>query len=300
MDRAAFRLLVTQNGDGGWDWGYGWTPDTDPATGTSAYNTIGVTAQGMLDTYKETSSPRYLSACIDAYDLMVVNSASENVKVHRIRGPDIPFLVELSEVTGDSTYAEFARDRYEAALIEYADGTADGFAAFVRDIRVGQSRPALVAWDINLYIQGVLALGETGDAALMAGVIYEFLYGENGFNLENDTQVYYYDTIAGALEAFATTGLYPDKVTELTTSLLDSQQANGSFLVDSVNGEYPQTTAYAVMALAEVLGYDRAMASAVNYLIGCQETNGSWLVPGEGEYTEVSSEIIQAIYDFIK
>ena len=302
MDRAAFRLLATQNEDGGWQWGYPTTPDTDPATGTSASNTIGVTAHGMLDAYKEIDSTRYLEACVDAYELLEANSHSEDSGVRRIRGPDIPFLVELSEVTEDQTYADFAKTRYELALEEYADGTATGFAEFIRDIRVGQGLPPLVPWDINLYIQGVLALdryfgGYTADAEAMAEVIYEFLY-VNGFAFEEESQTYYWEAVTGALEAFVTTGTHLDKVTQLTTTLLASQQPNGSFLYDSVNGESHQVTAYAVMALAEV-AEERAMASAVNYLIGCQELNGGWIEDG-WECTEVSSEIIQAIYDFIK
>ena len=44
---------------------------------------------------------------------------------------------------------------------------------------------------------------------------------------------------------------------------------------------------------------NRAVKGAVNYLIGEQEANGGWLEAGT-EYPEVGSEIIQAIYDYMK
>ena len=51
------------------------------------------------------------------------------------------------------------------------------------------------------------------------------------------------------------------------------------------------------MALTKV-GEDRAVVSAINYLVGTQEMNGGWLEGGT-ECTEVGSEVIQGIYDFI-
>lgn len=297
IDRGAFRLLATQNEDGGWGW---LETDTNPATGTSAYNTIGVTAQGMLDCYKELDLPRYLEACIDAYGLMLVNSADPLASVHRIKGPDIPFLVELSEVTNNPEYAEFAKARYEAAITDFGGGTATGFAEFVRDGRKGQGYPELISWDINLYIQGALALGETDDAALMAEVIYDSLYVEVvDFNLSNQSQNCYWLAVTGALEAFVTTGTHSTEAEGLVTALLDSQQPDGHFVGVAPDGDDLQTTAYAVLALIKV-GEDRAVVSAVNYLIGEQELNGGWKDSGGIECTEVGSEIIQAIYDFIK
>ncbi|KKK74868.1 hypothetical protein LCGC14_2879450, partial [marine sediment metagenome] len=301
IQNAAFRLLATQNEDGGWPWT---NPDTDPTTGVpSPKNTLGVTAQGMLDSYKLLGLPRYLEASVATDDLMVVNSTNPDPTWHRIRGPDIPFLVELSEATGNSTYADFAKARYESAITEFGGGTATGFAEFIRDIRKG-SYPELISWDINFYIQGVLALdryfGTYGaDAVAMAEVIYTSLYVSTvDFDISDPNQEYYGLAITGALEAFATTGDTHSEVATLTAMLLLRQQPDGSFLSGPVWNEVLQPTAYTVMVLVKV-GEDRAAASAVNYLVGSQESNGGWLEDGV-EYTEAGSEIAQAIYDFIK
>lgn len=302
IERAAFRLLATQNNSGSWEWT---NPDTNPTTLSTSVNTLGVTAQGMLDYYKLLGSPRYLDACIIAYNQMVVNAQSElpgDKTPRRMRGPDIPFLVELSEVTGDSVYAEFAQARYSANLIEFGS-----LAELVRDIRIDECQ-ALISWDINLYVQGALALHRyfpNGDydtqAVAMAEVIYTSLYVEQvDFDLGGDTQTAYWLAVTGALEAFASTGTYPVKVTDLTSSLLAVQQLDGSFLSGLVWNETFQPTAYAIMALIKVGGYDRAVVSAVNYLVGSQEPNGGWLEGGTTENTEVGSEIAQAIYDFVK
>ncbi len=301
IHNAAFRLLATQNADGGWEWT---NPDTAPSTGVpSPKNTLGVTAQGMLDSYKQLHLPEFLAASVATYDQMVVNSLDLG---SRMRGPDIPFLVELSEVTGSSEYANFARAEYDTALIDFGNGSATEFAEFIRDVRKG-SYPELISWDINLYIQGVLALdgyfGNYGaDAVAMAEVIYTSLYVATvDFDIGNPDQSYYSLSVTGALEAFVTTGTHLDKVTELTTSLLSLQQPDGSFF-DGSDGEFLQPTAYAIMALVKV-DEDRAVISAVNYLIGGQEQNGGWVEVSWGggtECTEVGSEIAQAIYDFMQ
>ncbi|MBA7700868.1 hypothetical protein ES703_109593 [subsurface metagenome] len=306
MERAAFRLLATQNEDGGWEW---LNPDTKPGTGmddwygfpVSPANTRGVTAQGMLDMYKLTQNPHYLNACIRTYEGMEALTAYPEGFVSRIRGPDILFLVELSEVTGVSTYADFAKTRYDTAVGEFGS-----LAVLVKEGRIGQEWPALISWDINLYVQGALALdryfpgqGYDAQAAGMVEVLYQSLYGEStDFDITSQSQPGYWLAVTGALEAFVTTGTHPDKAAILTTNLLANQRLDGSFISGS-DGEFLQPTAYAVMALIKVSGCDRAVISAVNYLIGCQGLNGGWLEGGI-ECTEVGSEVAQAIYDYIK
>ena len=308
MERAAFRLLATQNADGGWEWA---NPDTNPSD-TSPDNTLGVTAQGMLDAYKHLGLTRLLDASIVTYDGMVVRALDPLSDTHRIRGPDIPFLVELSEVTGVSTYADFAKDRYESAVAEFGGGTATGFAEFFRDDEIDQSLPALISWDINHNTQGALALdryfpgeGYFAEAVEMAEVLYDSLYVDRvDFDLTNPAQTYYWFSVTGALEAFATTGTHPTEVVDLTVRLLGSQSSSdGGFISGPTWQETIQPTAYAIMALTEVGGQDRAVVSAINYLVGTQELNGGWLEANWGggtECTEISSEVVQAIYDFME
>jgi len=284
--KGADRLVVTQNDDGGWDWG---TPDGNPATpAESPKNTIGVTAQGVLDAYVLTEEQSYLDTAINAYDYMVVLATADE----RMRGPDIPFLVELSEATGNSVYAGLAEERYQDALTEYGSGTATGFAEFVRGGRVGQGLPALVSWDINLYVQGALALdryysgqGYDTDADAMTEVIYEFMY--TTFDFENTDEYAYGLALTGAIESFATTGLHTDKLESLTTGLVNGQDEKGCFAD-------PQITAYAIMALLNV-NEKVVMLEASECLITTQDGSGAWLESDGSEYTEVGSEAIQTM-----
>ena len=302
LTRAANRLLATQNKDGGWEW---MNPDTNPSHGVpSPYNTLGVTAQGILDSYRKVPHNRCLKACADTYEAMVANSEDPDPAKHRIRGPDIPFLVELAEVAHNSSYANFAKGSWASAMTEFGGGTAAGFAEYIRDVRKGQNLPAAISWDINLYIQGVLALeryflgeGYAAQAKAMAEVIYNSLYVEPvDFDITDDTQNEFWIGITGTLEAFVTTQTHPTEVVALVTQLVNAQENDGHFAgVD--DGSDVQTTAYAALALIKA-GQDRAVVSALNYLIGGQMEKGGWLYDG-GENTEVTSEAAQAIYDFI-
>lgn len=290
---AADRLIETQNNDGGWDWG---TPNDNPDD-TSPVNTIGVTAQGTLDAYVLTGEEEYLDTAIDAYDY-TDNLADLD---ERIRGPDIPFLVELSEITDDNDYADLAKERYEDILSTY--GSATSWAKEIRDIRVGQGWETLVSWDINLYIQGALALdryypgeGFDDDAEDMVEVIYNYLYVDEEFDFSNESQEAYWLTYTGAVEAFTTTNSYTSERDSLIADLKDSQQTDGSFV--SAGESDTQTTAYAIMALLK----SDEIASAnegKDWLIDNQEENGGWIEVDDEEYTEVGSEAIQAIFDYI-
>lgn len=188
IDRASLRLIRTQNSDGGWEWD---NPDTNPSTGVpSPANTIGVTALGVLEAYGKLPNgdlilvyQNLMQVCTPAYGLMVTYSGNPAPSKHRIRGPDITFLTRLTQFLKDNHYADFAKTRWESAKTEFGAGTATGFAQFIRHTRKSQGLPAIISWDINLYIQGLLALhrlepggGFDVQAKEMAEVIYTSLY----------------------------------------------------------------------------------------------------------------------------
>ncbi len=305
--KAANHLVNTQNSDGGWNWQITPNSPVTPAL-PSPSNTLGVTAQGVLDTYKISPQAQYLNTCLNAYGLMVTNSTNAAPYVHRIRGTDITFLAELSEATGTAAYADFARARYESAVTEFGGGSAAGLATYIQGVRVSQGLPDIVAWDINLYVQGALALngyfpgqGFDADAAAMANVIYTALYVSVPpavtpvFDISskptgtptND----YWMSVSGALEAFVTTATHTAESASLTASLLADQQQDGHFTGYSDDNE---TTAYAVTALAKG-GNQIAAERAIGYLISIQNPNGGWTEVDGYEYTETDSEIINAI-----
>ncbi|KKM77547.1 hypothetical protein LCGC14_1368930 [marine sediment metagenome] len=305
MGHGAHRIFRTQKNDGGWQW---MNPDTDPTQIPSPKNTLGVTAQGLLDPYCCLKLNHLLDACLACYDGMVTNSQDPSPSVHRIRGPDIPFLVEFSTETGISTYGAFARTRWEAAKTEYGGGTATGLAEFIRDIRLGQGLPAIVAWDVGLYIRGALALGgRTSDdvgyideAREMAEVVYDSLYvAPVDFDMTDLNQAEYWLGLTGALEAFATCGVHADRADELLNSLLAGQQSDGHW-AGILGGSDVQTTAYALLAILRARAQGVFVAArdaesrAVQYLLSSQSGNGGWAYDGT-ENTEVSSEAIQAL-----
>jgi len=299
---AAARLAETQNSDGGWEW---LNPDTDPLTGVpSPFNTLGVTAQGLLSSHRSTPNAAYLQACQSTYQALLANSASPTPSVHKIRGTDLTFLVGLSEATGDSTYAEFARTRYQATLAEFGGGTATGLALYVRGVRLGQ--PSYIAWDTNLYVRGAVALesyfpgqGFGADAEAMAEVIYAALYESPvDFQVEDQTQDSYWMSIAAVVESFALTGVHPAEREALTSSLIASQHADGHFGDPATSG-LVQTTAYAVYALVRT-GSQGAALGGVSYLAGAQGTSGGWQESGGSENTEVDSEALHAIHAFVE
>lgn len=301
MTRAALRLLATQNNDGGWEW---MNPDTNPSQGVpSPANTLGVTCQGLLDCYRVGSSARCLTACRAVYDSMVTYSEDPDPSKHRIRGPDITYLVELSEVTMTRSYADFAKTRWVSARAEFGGGTATGLAQWIRDTRIAQSLPAIISWDINLYVQGLLALeryfpgeGFGSQANEMVEVIYDSLYVPPvDFDITDDTLNEFWNGISGALDAFLSTETHPTQSGALASQLVGGQEDDGHF-PGIVDGSDIQTTAYAVLALIKA-EKDRAVLSSINYLVGSQLNNGGWLYDG-GENTEVTSEVIQAVYHF--
>jgi len=302
MGSGALRLYDVQNNDGGWEWH---NPDRDSSTNPSPTNTKGVIAQGILDAYRKVGLAPLLASVVSAYGSILATSEDPDPEKHRIRGPDIPCLVELTEVANDPTYASFAKTRYQSALVEYGSGTATGFAEFIRDKRVGQNYPALPSWDINLYIQGCLALhsfdpGGSFDqhAKDMAEVIYACIYGDPVvFDITDPTLAEFWVGITGAIEAFKTAGVHLDKADELADLLVASQNEDGHF-TGVEDGSDPQTTAYAILALLKMGTKAEAVAKAVDYLIDNQQANGSWNYEGATENTEVTSEAIQALYDF--
>jgi len=220
-----------------------------------------------------------------------------------MRGPDIGFLVELSQATGIAEYADFAKTRWASARAEFGGGTATGFAEFIRDIRKGQNLPAIISWDINLYIQSLLYLdcyfpgqGFDAEAKAMAEVIYKSLYvAPVDFDITDPTANEFWNGISGAMEAFETTGLYSEESEALITQLMSGQEDDGHW-PGIVDGSDLQTTAYACLALMNA-AEDRPVVSAMNFIVTNQLANGGWLYDG-GENTEVTSEVIQAIYHF--
>ena len=296
ITRAADRLVATQNNDGGWDW----VLDED-STDESPKNTIGVTAMGTLEGYAVTGKVEHKNAAIKAYNLIKDKWSGD--ASWRIKGPDISFLVKLSEVQGDSTYADLARAEYLETLSK--NGGISGLVSLIKNNRISKDNlPALIPWDINLYVKGALALnkkypgeGFDADARAMTEETYNSIYGTSpDVDLSNTTQDYFLSIHTGAAESFALTGLHSDKKESLLADLLSRRESQGLFL-DNYGDKDFQTTAYAIMSLLSGNNRSGSIKSA-EYLRDSQESNGGWGVGINGE-TEVDSEVAHALGRYI-
>jgi hypothetical protein len=286
----ADRLHGAQNNDGGWDWE---NPDMNAAN-VSPANTLGVTALGLLDAYKLSGNSSYLAVCIKTADnlhaLIVAGGPT-----FRLRGADITFLVGLSAATGDAKYANDAKAGYALTLTNFGPN-ATAFATYL--FNPGYSRP-YADWDINLYVQGLVALdtyspghGYGADAQTMTEVVYNNI--TTVYNLSNTSQANYWLVVSAAIDSFASTGLHADEMNVLIPILESGQQLDGAFL-DAGYGKDAQATAYAVMALLRA-GENTAAQKGITYLVSTQLVSGGWTEDaGSVENTEITSEVIQSL-----
>jgi hypothetical protein len=312
----AMRLLQTFKNDGGWQWN---NPDGDPDSGIpTPANTIGVTALGVLEAFTQPAVAELLTyyqnlmhVVRPVFSRLESNAADPDPSKHRIRGPDITFLAKLYQKLKDDRYLDFAESRWASAKTEFGSGTAAGFARYIRDARKSQGYAALILWDINLYLQGVLALHEVNpsggydvEARKMADVIYTSLYtSQVDFDMRDQNQTEYWLGIGGGLCALARTNRLP--AAELATILQNGQQSDGHW-EGVLDGSDIQTTAYAVLALARAMEHKippvepSIFRKGATYLLGQQLANGGFKYDASTENTEVTSEAIQAIRVYLE
>ncbi len=289
--KAADHMVTTQNTDGGWDWG---TPDSSPATG-SAVNTLGVTAQALVDAYRLTHQAKYLIAANKTFALLQKNSAPSTFK---LRGPDISFLVDLSTVTGDPKYADFAKTGWDNDLTRFGSGTATGFGDSIRDARHSQGWDGLIPWDINLFVQGVTKLANYSvanaaygaDATALAQVIFDDVNAATPlFNWNDDTENGYLFGLTGMLSAMSTVTVSSAiTANDVSTKLMTYSHSGAFFDLSDVNaqGATPsvddhlttvQTTAYAVKALMQSPQNVASAQPSIDYLLAQQDSvSGAW------------------------
>lgn len=293
--------------DGGWNWIIDETATGYVGTGPSPENLYGVVGLGILEAYKIKPKVVYRISMVDAY-----TGASARPEVDS--GPDMPFFVELSKITGNPAYAALAKERYDTKIANLGDYNGDSetnakdLAEMIRDVRHDQNWDGLIPWDINLFIEAALALdqfypgqGYDQDADDMADIIYDDMTGSPGyFNPTDNTENAYLLGLTGGIEAFVKTGKYLTgsvSAESLKDTLLSYQEPTGEWKepTDPEHLTTVQTTAYAVMALMTYGGTTEIAAArkGAEWLISKQNPNGGW--SGSDEVPEVDSEAAQAI-----
>jgi len=264
--RGADRLLQTQNMDGGWNW----------QTGTPSHtNVLGVTAYGVLRAYQMTGEQKYMDSLEKAYDYannaVPVYTGNKETTLGVDSCPDITWLVEMSELTGDSKYANLAKERYDQRIAAF--GGADAFADYLVSVRPD----GLAPWDIDLCVKAAKALnvyyGEKNyadDKTAMAKVSFDAMYGISPtFDPSNPSEGDYVIGLAGAIDTFRVTSIGNDKLDSLVDYLLGAQKSNGCW--QSEGSDDAQATAYAVLELQQLAYVEDYCTNSDNF---------QWLQPG--------------------
>jgi hypothetical protein len=295
------RLVAMQQNDGGWDWPlYDGDPD-DP----SPQNTIGPIGKGLAEAYKDTGDA-------DMYDALQDVAAFLQAKTNTFSPPDGYLAAELDSILGGTTsvlhvntyfYGPLAAGTYD----RNGEGTEYNTEGYIDWLQARREGTNWGAWDIGMGVVGAASAGVTGseldywiqgvkdeinemDGALtgdvlgLAGSLYGLAFvGED------------FDPTAGEHEAASNLNDLADILASYQVS--ESGGFTGSSLHVDPGEEWVQETAYAILALAEVGGYNSETYSAARYLESVQLGTGGWQnSAGEpGENNEMTAEALWGI-----
>ena len=272
-------MVELQRTDAGWEGTWYWYVGS---TG-NATNLTGVTALGLLEAYRDTKDTAYLNAAIGAADFIQTHLGigASGTQYHvRTTAPDIVFLHRLSEVTGDSSYANRATSEWTNITNSYP--TAADLDGLFKAINRRS------AWDIAFFLEAAYLSGDMtwadDAAAILANTSDPFYYGTDTW--------WYALNVAGAIRALVGCGYggtHYESVVYLLSELISL--ADGEYGV----GGWVQDTAYAVMAFNTVGGAGRQYANDLGrWLARQQKESGGWLEAGD-EYPEADGEALRAL-----
>ena len=291
--KGADRLLALQSDtDYGWDWIV--TGLTEHSTDPSGTNLYGVTALGLLDAYERTGDTRYFNACKAVADWIAWGNASEGDMYNGHDGfhfgypEDYIFLVRFAEVSGNTTYRDYAIAGWEWTKENRGEYYGDGNQTNLYDYNLAHyGTHGGAIWNTADFALAALACGDYEWAKNMTDVI-----AANIPNID-ETDDYRFIGWGKSLMAFQAVDptAYAGVISDIVASLTASQQPDGSF------EGWVQDEAYAIMGLVAV-GETEAAEKAAAWLVrnqGYDTIVGGWELPDGNEYSEVTSEAIQAL-----
>jgi len=294
MGNMGARLVATQNSDGGWGW---------PLTGASAANTIGPIGMGLCKAYRATGNAAQLTALGKVSTYLLTKNGNFS--------PSDGYLAaELDSILGGTANVDYVRanlyDKLATNTYYRSTDPVGPFdtAGYVERIRTGRSgtQANLAAWDVGMGLVGAASCGVSGSElnTWIAGVQDEI----NELN-----PLGYYDVIglAGGIYGLAFVGADFDPIGAhgAASNLLDLAGIlanyqiwpsggfawNSAWVIPNDGNETIQETAYAILALKEVGGYDAEIISAADYIKSVQLGTGGWEnYPTSGENNEISAE----------
>ena len=310
VDNAGNGLVDDDPDDAGWDWV---TAEFEHSTANSSLNLYGITVHNLMKYYLTNPTPEIRVVLDDVANHIITVGPAGGLRY----AGDILFLLNYAELPGvDAVQAQTAADAiWTYRLANYGDGTAAGFAAFIRDYRGSNANTqnGIIPWDIFMYIEACYKLGYEADAAAMAEVLYQDSFMDNpgyfDFDDENmgndptgDNPLYHYYTLGvqGLYRSFALTGVHTAELAGLEAILLDCQYPDGAFSSQygaptGFNSRNYQATANAVMALAEMGGDIDAAQAGAWWLAAVQDASGAYLNSDLTHYPQVGAEILGAM-----
>jgi hypothetical protein len=269
-----------------WEWVIG--------SGETCWNVGGVSAVGLLAAYERTHNHDYLERAIKQgntlvakYDTIITDGAQWE---DRPFSQDIEFLVELSRVSHNHSYARVARD--------WHDIITDNKTAVENADRYIDARLSLAGWDLSSQIRAALAVGKWQYARDMAKRLLERRADWEGKPYDGiDYTILSY---SGLLWAFAELRFGGREIAagerEFRNLVLEAQVQNGEQMGSWDDGNY-QTTAYAILGLDATNGRQhdivKALGKAFAFLRDTQTAAGGWSYPPE--IGEVNSEVLMAL-----
>lgn len=290
---AANRLDELQNNSlGSWDWvvtnNVAFVGDTTYNCGSNGCLYVaGVNAEGLLAAYNLTRNSSYLTAAEDAGNYLVGKYGSSTINngitlfgnaETNINAFNIKSLYDLGVASGNSSYTSEANLLMDNVTSTYPTAS-NLITADETNYRSGQEN-GIVIWDLYHYVEDAKFAGNSSYASDLVAALQTIL-------LTNTDSSY----VEGLSALVIATGN-----TSAISALIANQSADG-FWIDA-NGQV-QDTAYATMAMASA-GYSEQAIDGSSWLIkNHQSTNGGWIENDGNEYSELDSEVIQAIYPVI-
>ncbi|MHB1006113.1 MAG: hypothetical protein ACYC3S_10795 [Chloroflexota bacterium] len=285
LERGAERLLALQRTDGGWEGS--WRRYAGSAFG--ATNTVGLTALGLVESYRVLRQARFLDgACRAAVFAMTHLGAGASGETYhpRFTGADIVLLHRLHQITGDAAYSTRAADEWRNIRGYFYFASASELHHFFQKIELRSG-----GWDLALYLEAADLCGDTPWADEAAGVLanttrHSYCAPGNDYRALNT---------AGALRALSRQGyggIHRAEVKTVTRTLRE--------LVDANNvGQSVQDTAYTALALMAAGGATRGLAGRmVQWLVERQAQWGGWLQEGV-QFPHVDGDALQALATYL-
>ncbi|HET9953151.1 MAG TPA: hypothetical protein VFQ61_01535 [Polyangiaceae bacterium] len=288
-------------GDGGWDFVLS-SSATSHSERASPENTYGATALGLWSAPAPVrTQPRSVAALVDAY-----LGASRRAEVDS--SPDLVWLVSMADEHQNPGYAELARQRYDAARDRLG-----GVEAVARDLvqrRVRANADGLVTYDLAWLGLGAAALSRAfpsadyaNDVATVTRICAEALALTGtepaAFDLEDRSEPYYVQGVAGALLALSLDPATRNFTPQVRRILFDEQLSDGGF---GFNSAYPtanlQASAQVILALVLADPTPRAIRRAqraARWVVSRHRAGGGFEAQAGLESPLLDAEILLAL-----